>query len=845
VQADVSEEVSDDENSGAFARAGAVETSQTTTFQDNAGGNMVSAPAIENAVAIVDGTEDIGLGAFLSRPNLIDSTTWTTGDSAGVKTTLLPWYLYLNSTAVKKKIDNFAFVRGKLHLKILINGTPFQYGAMRACYAPLVGFSTDKIRTNTVNLLAVNVPYSQQPGFFIYPQANAGGEMELPFLYHKNWLDLTSASDIQNFGALKLVIFGALRSAVAGGSTAVTVNTYAWLTDVQLMGATTKLSVQGDEYIEGAISGPATALASVAKSLTHVPVIGKFARATEIGARATAGIARLFGFTNVPVIREINGFMPMNGPMLASSHISTAVQKLTLDPKQELSIDPSIHNVQDQDELSVSYLKKKESYFGYASWATSDSRSTPIFNARITPCLLMNVDLVNSGSANVAKRVYHTPLSYMSHMFLNWRGGLIIRLKVICTKFHKGRLKICFDPRGDISTSDPDSNLVYTHILDIGECDDIEIEIPYHQQLGWLKCDATIANNWTTAASNAAVDGFNNGMLTVTVLNALTAPASGTVDVMAFVRAADDFEFANPRAFIGPSTSSNQVPSLWAVQSADHVEMSATRAVLGKSAVPNDDRYGMNYGETICSLRNLMHRATTRVTYPSHFTSVSGGTTVARLVFRLLPPSPGYVPNVGWTPSANRIIAASGTSAYNFAPMHPLTYVSSMFVGYRGGVNMVVTPSTDGSVTVQDTRVSRITEAMYENGYINTLYTGTSGESLSTKLWYLNVKYGAFDGLSGMAITSTQTNGSLSYNVPDFKRYNFSIVDPNANTQYNGLDDTESEGSEIRLLLKGAANSSNNNLTIHVAQSAGPDFTCLFFLCCPTLDYANTIPAPV
>lgn len=845
VQADAATEEPDEgSGGGAVAREGFVETSQTTTFQDNAGGEMVTAPVIENVVAVVDGTEDIGLGAFLSRPNLIDSTTWSTSDTSGVKTTMLPWYLYLNSTAVKKKIDNFAFIRAKLHIKVLVNGTPFQYGALRTCYAPMLGFSTDKIRTNVTNLLAINVPYSQQPGFFVYPQANAGGEMELPFLYHKNWLDLTSSSDIQNFGTLKHVIFGALRVAVSGGSTAVTVNTYAWLTDVQLMGATTKLAVQGDEYVEGVISGPATAIANAAKSLTKVPVIGKFARATEIGMRAGAGIARLFGFTNVPVIREISGFMPMNGPMLASSHISTAVQKLTLDPKQELSIDPSIHNVVGQDELSINYLKKKESYFGYASWNTSDARTTPLFNARITPCLLMNVNVNNSVPTAVAKRVYHTPLSYMSHMFLHWRGGLVIRLKVICTKFHKGRLKICYDPRGDVSTSDPDSNLVYTHILDIGECDDIEIEIPYHQQTGWLSCDTTISNNWTTASSNTPVDGFNNGMLTVTVLNALTAPATGTVDIMAFVRAADDFEFANPRGFIGPSTSANQTPSLWAVQSEDHVELGTTKVTLGKSAVPNDDRYAMNYGEAFCSLRNLLHRSTTRTTFAQGFTVAANGTQVQRITMRMLPPSPGYFPGT-WGTSALKIVAASGNTTFNFSPMHPLTYVTSMFVGYRGSVNFTVTPSTDGYTSIQDCRAIRSTEGIYENGTLSTLYLGAAGDSYSSKMWALNTKYGAMDGLSGMAIDSTMTNGSIAFNVPDYKRYNFGIVDPNANTAYGASDDTDREGVDFIMLFKGGVSSSNNNATIHVAECGGPDFTCLFFLCCPTLDYPNAIPSPI
>jgi len=148
--------------------------SQTVTFIDNEGGVFVDAPLSTNSVAMVDNTDDISLGNFLARPTLIDTTTWTTADIIGVKTTLQPWYLFLNNTLIKKKLDNYAFLRGNLHVKVIINGTPFQYGAVRACYSPLLGFVSDKI-TVPSPINPILVPYSQQPGFFAYPQANAGG----------------------------------------------------------------------------------------------------------------------------------------------------------------------------------------------------------------------------------------------------------------------------------------------------------------------------------------------------------------------------------------------------------------------------------------------------------------------------------------------------------------------------------------------------------------------------------------------------------------------------------------------------------------------------------------------
>jgi len=85
--------------------------------------------------------------------------------------------------------------------------------------------------------------------------------MELPFFYHKNWLDITSATNVQNFGTINFVIFAPLGVAVSGGSSAVTVQVFAWMTDVELMGSTASLALQGDEYDEGIVSRPASAVA--------------------------------------------------------------------------------------------------------------------------------------------------------------------------------------------------------------------------------------------------------------------------------------------------------------------------------------------------------------------------------------------------------------------------------------------------------------------------------------------------------------------------------------------------------------------------------------------------------
>jgi hypothetical protein len=825
-----------------------IQDSQTVTFIDNEGGVFLELPTSGNPVARVDNTDDLSLGNFLARPTLIDTTAWSTSDVSGVKTTFTPWSLFLNSTAIKKKIDNYAFLRGNLHLKVIVNGTPFQYGALRTCYSPLLGFVADKVRTNPTSSVPLLNLYSQQPGFFIHPQANAGGEMVCRFFLHKNWLDITSLAEVQKMGTINHVIFAPLAVAVSGGSTTVTVRTYAWMTDVELMGSTSKLSLQGDEYGDGPVSLPASAIAAAAGALTKVPVIGRFARATEIGAGAISKIASLFGYTNVPVIENVCPYQPMNAPMLASSGIGTPVQKLSLDPKQELSIDPSFHGIGSADELSMSYLRSRESYFGATSWSTSDAADSQLFNVRVNPNLASYITLNNSVSAPVGVRAYHVPLSYIGAMFRHWRGDLKIRVKVVVTKFHKGRLKISYDPRNDITSTNPAENTVYTEILDIGEKDDVTFTIPYHQDLGWLKTDDSFSTNWTPGNTLAPRIGTDNGVLTVRVLNTLTAPAAGSVNLLFFVTGGDNFEFANPK---GANVITNSVPTPFALQGEELTDVVSESIVIGTPSQMVTERYGQNFGEAILSLRTLLHRSS-MAQYTASYAITNGIYNFRYSEVMRMPTWPGYDPSARL--DASKIVAASGTAKFSAVYANHLPYIAGMFLGYRGSVNYAITPSGDNLNSLDDVKVFRSTGAtnnIRRSQLVpttSTLAAATVGQRVaSLSPWGAQqLDLGQIvDGLGGMGITCTRTNGSVTFNFPDYNNYNFSLAEPNNYLLGSSDDGTNIQSAAILIRQTNSFADTTDlasSLALQIEAGAGPDFTCLHFLCCQTLDYLTVTP---
>ncbi len=150
------------------------ELNQTTQFLDQEGGNKLTfitpSDYYSNEVQ-----HNVDLSNFLSRPVMIYDSVWNESDSVGTGVQIQPWYLYLNTLSIKNKIQNYLFMRGKLHLKIVINASPFYYGSLLFNYIPLNGYSTPPVLPDSIN--SEFLPYSQMPHIWVYPQTNQGGEI--------------------------------------------------------------------------------------------------------------------------------------------------------------------------------------------------------------------------------------------------------------------------------------------------------------------------------------------------------------------------------------------------------------------------------------------------------------------------------------------------------------------------------------------------------------------------------------------------------------------------------------------------------------------------------------------
>jgi len=511
-----------------------------------------------------------------------------------------------------------------------------------------------------------------------------------------------------------------------------------------------------DEYGQGPVSRIASTVGSVAGALKKIPVIGKFATATEIGAKAIGGIAKLFGFTNVPVIENVMPYKPNAFPPLASTEIGYPVEKLTLDAKNELSIDPGVLGLPSNDELAVSYIAQKESYLTSFNWLGTDAIDTLKFTSLVTPWLLDN-----DGVANQTK-FYMTPMAHVSYPFRHWRGDIIFKFKFIASKYHKGRVRISFDPQGyaavNLQNTTITSGIVYTQIVDLETDTEVEFRIPFQQAVSWLLLDDGLTDKlWATGTSPGLTldDTRRNGLITLRVLTVLTSPqAISSIPVQVFVKAAENFELANPSEF-----PSNFTP--FAIQSQDEVMGSDTTEYV-------PERYRVNFGECVRSLRPLMRRSNYTLSI-ANLQTASDSWQYLRYNFTRFPRYYGYDP-AGIDSAKGKIV--TGTNfPFNFAQATIYHWMAPAYLGQRGSTHW--TFNTDSTTPIKNMYVARRTRNYAQGGvteYITSTLTQSSMNADMASLWG--------SAAPGSALTNQLTNAGLTVSCPNYTQYRFQSTTP-------------------------------------------------------------------
>ncbi|APG78586.1 hypothetical protein 2 [Beihai mollusks virus 1] len=716
---------------------------EITTFADESAGWNTTVPTAPDSTFNLANNSDSDLGNFLCRPINVATYQWDV--DSPLFETLNPWTAYLTNPFIRDKIANFELLRMNLHMKVLISGTPFHYGRALVSYNPLSGFDQVTIERGLGGALDADlVGASQKPHIFLNPTLNAGGVLEIPYFYKENYIPLTQGGITDGLGEVVFRSFGNLRHTDVGNP--VTINVYLWATDVTLTMPTSRdlpalpsqsgVMNSGDEYGQGIISKPASAIAKAAGMLKSIPLIRPYARATEIVATGVGDVARLFGYSRPAVITDPNIMKPVPLGNVANVDAADAVYKLTLDSKNEVTVDPRVTGLEGRDEMSVVDYVKRESYLATFNWTSDAGPGDMLWNCRVAPDLFRRVSYT---TPSLREELHMIPACHMAQMFKYWQGSIKFRFQIVKSAYHKGRMLVRYDPRSLGATVDYNTN--YSRVIDIADAEDFEITIGWGQHKPWLECEP-IDSSINFSPGNRLNELFMraaNGVIELDVINELVSPnASSDISVNVYVSMCDDARFAQPDGekiknltyFRHPDEGPLVSQSGIVEQDGVDEPLAATQLeTIASEAVPEDQTMNVFFGENVTSIRELVKRyVMTRYWYNSF--AFGNGTNVTRLRNKTFPYQRGYDPEG---------LDTEQFGAYNNSNMNPISYFQACYAGYRGSIrhkylyhtagNMLApvveredySPDTAGIWSTQ-----AITAANSDSGELTKAFTNTS-----------------------------------------------------------------------------------------------------------------------
>lgn len=802
---------------------------QNVKFSDQKRDHLVDFSGDLDETRTSQDTEDASLANFFSRPLKIADIEWGTATVASAD--LNPWDLYFDNPRVTNRISNYNLLRCKLHIKIIVNGNSFLFGRAAAMYQPLAGVDA---LTNKSSLIDENfVSLSQMPKVFINPTESTGGEMCIPFFWPKNYLNVPN-SDWDSMGNLLIKTINPLKHA-NGSSESVTISVFAWAEDVHLSVLTSldtdAISPQSGEIDEankeGTISGPATRVAHVANSLSSVPMLAPYAIATENFANMTAKFAKLLGYSRPNVTADAHPYKPTMISALATTTTPDGATKLTVDDKQELSIDPRIAGLNASDPLDILTIAKRESYLTNFEWATADAPETLLWNARVDPCLWAEV---GSPTAYYFPATCHTSLP-----FQYWTGTMNFRFQVVASAFHRGRLKIVYDPNY-VSSNEYNTN--YLEIVDITEKSDFTISIGNGQEYTWLQHLEPGFDSVTNAYSTTpyAAKGRGNGVIAVYVVNELTTPNSvpnNDIEINVYISMGDDYEVAVPYDHFQKFVLKPQSGEIDELNHTDE-PFQEESSDLGPTMDPLNKISCVYMGESIKSFRTILKRYTLHETIGTS----SGSYVILAGTRNMYPYARGNV--------LDAVHLANTTDPYNFCNTLLFHWVTCAHSGFRGSMRYKIMPKGVQDVAVPSIgQVERTdlpnTASHYSFSNLNAVsYTTVSAAARSVIAGDKTVDPAlrqSLVGANGLHRISSAINPNLEFEVPFYSNFRFV---PGKVQNFTGRFD-------ILGMLTNAwsyrwFHDGQNNSLFEIHAACGEDFTPLFFTGMPPMYFENTPP---
>lgn len=846
-------------------------TEQIVAFSDQEAGWMKDASGqFDSTMDLVD-TSDSSLGDFLGRPVVVNTTAWVVGQPLYYQ--INPWQLFVQHPAMASKLANYELLRCNLNVKVVISGTGFHYGRTIVSYNPLNGYDDASVTRNFIDQDIIAA--SQRPCFYINPTDNSGGQMKLPFFFPQNYMSL-SKGDFNDMGVLDFKSFGNLLHA-NGGDDPVYITTYVWASEVSLtmptslttpavltrdltapdtlpVGVTghmdalneytpqagskpnrkksqgkSKAMNSGDEYGKGIISAPASAIAKAAGALTSVPFIEPYARATEMIASKVGAVASIFGYSRPAVVSDIVLQKPSPTGNLANMDASDAVNRLTIDSKQELTIDSRTVGLDGGDQMEFGGIQTRESYLTSFAMSTADAPDQILWNSYVTPNLF----------GIQGTELHLTPMALLSQYFSSWQGTVKFRFQIVKSNFHKGRILVRYDPRSHGAAVDYTTN--YSRVVDLATEDDFEIEVGWGQNVPFLGLQQANPSRNYYGTSRLSTDSsqLHNGVLEVNVVNSLVSPSiDSDIRINVFVSAGEDFKWGRPNPdklrnlhyfpvnnaleFEPQSGEASDLSGTTGDSATDRPTQADPIQSIGCEA---DDDQMMNvfFGEMPTSLREIFRRYCFHTAFCPTGPSNDNQIVISNNRIKSFPLQSGDDPQ--------GINTKAGGQKYNMVMTHPIAFFGPAYAGWRGSLRHKF-------IFANSNQSPNVCQFGYlgANGIQSTTHT-ISNELEATK-FYSN-RLGRFTN-GGAAATNLGVNNTIECEMPYYNGNRFSSPRILGSSDQSSLS-YQITTTQYRPSPTGPTPEILEEDTYQMWTAAGEDFTLFFWAGVPIMyNYERT-----
>lgn len=789
------------------------ETSQIVTILDES--SVVSDGGVDHGrMPIVPSMNT--LATFLQRPVFIQSYNWPINGLPYLA--LDPWTLFLTNTSIREKTRYFARLRGTLVLRVNISATPFHYGLAKLCYRPHPGaiYASDPVFNHAIATEAAGAATnlrlvgSQLPGIYINPCRNAGVELRIPYQHFRPGIELTSGP-YNDICTVYLLGIAPLLHA-NDGTGGISLQIYAHLEDATLDVPTAVAQGFGvDDVRAGARQFFKAATTATELAAEWVPRLASTA--------AMLGLSRPLLHETPQDVRNI----PYN---LSNYDRPDSSVPLSLSAGAEHSIDGLELGASGEDELMLSSIAARPAIVAAPRWTSTMTNGAFLYGALVTPCV-SNVSAYTKApvGAITYAAVSHaclTPCAFAASLARYWRGTMVYKFTVVASPYHKGRLRVYFDPMiVFVSGSSPAANLTNSVVIDLSESAEAIVEVPWQNVRDMAATNNMFTSNSFTIAAEfqvrcAAADTTHaNGIIVCEVLGGLVGPTDGAQVYVVVEVAAKDLVLYSPtvpRATTGGGLISDM------------------------AAVPYTPLgFDITGGDAILSLRQLVKRYTVEYAIQPVCTTAAGTSRLLAIALPLVMPAPGY-------PQTQSALAAldldTNGQYFNYTGMTFRQYVSQAFALARGGIRWKVVggPKYNTTLAGANTWVYRShgVPANFVSRRLEAAAGSISALNATASSWANNVPLD-----EGAQAAEVSANGLSSADV----QFPFVSLYRAVNPRLSMSTTTDRRDKMYAVVATEVAPATSSFSNYKVMSSVGEDYNLFCFIHAPA--FLNGVPANV